>query len=371
MRVVFLALLVAAVAPRMAAADSTSVAMPTLEGPTVAQSIEIGDQRMKEGNYLGAALQFRRALEKEPSNVDAGLKLAKAYTRMGVAYAVYFSKAESTYARVATLAGKNHVGYRKGMADLYLAQWKIDDAVIIYQQLTTEFPDSCSYWMLLADGQRMKGLQLQESEGLEGSIQTLDLAESTARKAMSLCPDRLEPVQMLAAIKDTRKNYQEVVDLYDGLRKQHPESVPLLRGYAIATFNARDWEKAAQSLGELIKKDPRFEERLMYISALRKLNRLPEAQAQESIARNEAPKFYGPVQLTQTDILKEKLGLQKDVEQGVDLIEKGQCDQAVTLWKGTRLRIEGYLQDPEFKDAAEDLLIWLDRRILYAQGKCK
>jgi len=110
---------------------------------------------------------------------------------------------------------------------------------------------------------------------------------------------------------------------------------------------------------------------MTYIAVLKKLNRLEEAEAQKRIALKEQPLLQGPVQLTQEDILKEKIGLQKDIEQGVKLIEDKKCDDAVTLWKGTRTRIEAYLQDPEFKDAASDLLVWLDSRILYAQGACK
>jgi tetratricopeptide (TPR) repeat protein len=371
-RVVFWGLLLAAGPARAASPDSASVAVSALDSsPTAAQAMEIDEERMKQGNYAGAAFQFQRAVEKEPSNLAACLKLGSAYTKAGLKYAVYFSKAESTYARVAALAGKDNVEYRKGMAELDLAQWNVDHAITLCEGLTTEHPDSCDYWLRLANAQRMKGLQVEETEGRESAIADLDLAERTSRKAMGLCPDRIEPVQMLAAIMNTRKSYSEVVDLYHGLLEQRPDNLEFFRGYATACFNARDWEKAAQTLGELLKKDPRYEERLMYISALRKLNRLPEAEEQLRIARLEAPKPEGPVQLTSQDVLKEKIGLQEDVEQGIDLVEKGQCDAAVSIWKGTRTRIEAYLQDPEFKDAAEDLLVWLDRRILYAQGKCK
>jgi tetratricopeptide (TPR) repeat protein len=176
---------------------------------------------------------------------------------------------------------------------------------------------------------------------------------------------------MLAAVMDSRKSYEDVVALYESMLKKSPGNIDYLRGYAIATYNARDWENAGKVLSQLLEKDPRFEERMMYIAVLRKLNRLDEAEAQKRIALKEQPVLQGPIQLTQEDILKEKIGLQKDVEQGVKLIEDKKCDDAVTLWKVTRTRIEGYLQDPEFKDAADDVLVWLDSRILYAQGACK
>ena len=358
--------------PAWAASPDSAAVTTTLDmGPTALQSIEIGDERMKQGNYLGAAFQYERAVEKDPSNVNAYLKLGSAYTRMGLAYQMYFEKAESTYAKVASMKGKNDVGYRKGMADLAMAEWNVDDAVATYQKLTVDYPESCSYMVMLADSQRLRGLQLQETQGSEAALASLGEAENSARKAMALCPDRIEPVQMLAAVMDTRKSYGEVVALYESMLKKDPGRIEYLRGYAYATFNARDWEKSGQALSDLIQKNPRFEERMMYIAVLRKLNRLEEAEAQQRIALKEQPVLQGPIQLTKTDILKEKIGLQKDVEQGVKLIDDKKCDEAVTLWKGTRTRIEGYLQDPEFKEAAADLLVWLDSRILYAQGKCK
>ena len=369
--VVFWGFLLAALPARAASPDSAAVTTTVDMGPTAHQSMEIGDQRMKQGNYLGAAFQYERAVERDPSNVDAYLKLGSAYTRMGLSYQVYFTKAESTYARVASMKGRNDIGYRKGMADLAMAQWNVDDAIAIYQKLTVDFPESCSYMVMLADSQRLKGLQVQETEGLDAAIAALDEAEKSARKAMAVCPDRIEPVQMLAAVMDSRKSYQDVVALYESMLKKSPGKVEFLRGYAIATYNARDWEKAGKALSELLQKDPRFEERMMYIAVLGKLNRPEEAEAQKRIALKEQPVLQGPVQLTQEDILKEKIGLQKDVELGVKLIEDKKCDEAIKLWKGTRSRIEGYLQDPEFKDAATDLLVWLDSRILYAQGACK
>ena len=371
-QLVFWGLMLAALPAWAASPDSTATVSTTIqEGPSAAQAMEIGDERMKQGNYLGATFQYSRAIQKEPANTVAYLKLGSAYTRMGLSYQIYFSKAESTLAKVASMVGKKDVGYRRGMADLALAQWNVDDAVSIYQQLTVDYPDSCGFMTMLADAQRLKGLQLLETQGRDEAVAQLNEAEKSARKAMALCPDNVQPVQMLAAVMDSRKSYGEVVSLYESVLKKDPNKVEYMRGYAVATFNARDWEKAGVALDNLIKRDPHFEDRMMYIAVLRKLNRLPEAEAQERIAREEQPKFVGPIQLTQTDILKEKIGLQKDVEQGVDMIEKGQCDAAVTLWQGTRSRIQGYLQDPDFKDAAGDLLVWLDSRILYAQGKCK
>src|SRR5262247_1432102 len=195
--IVFGGLLLAAVSARAATPDSTAVVSTTI-GPTAAQSIEIGDERMRQGNYLGAALQFRRAIETDPSNIPAYLKLGSAYTRMGLAYSVYFDKADSTLAKVASLVGKNDIGYRKGIAEMAMAQWNVDKAVTIYQQLTVEHPDSCSFMTLLADAQRLKGLQLMETEGRDVAVAELDEAEKSARKAMALCPDDVAPVQMLA-----------------------------------------------------------------------------------------------------------------------------------------------------------------------------
>jgi tetratricopeptide (TPR) repeat protein len=340
-------------------------------GPTGAQRLAIADQRLAEKNYLGAAFQCERVIQQEPSNVAAYLKLGHAYTEMGNTYADYFTKAEAAYAKVAALVGKDDLGYRKGVAELDLARWNVDDAISIYDQLVAAHPESCSYWLLLSDAQRLKGLSVQESEGREASLATLDQAEQTARKAMGICPDDIEPVRMLAQIKDTRKNYQEVVDLYAGLLKQHPDNVQLLRGFAIANFNTRNWAGAAESFEQLLKKDPRFEERLMYISALRKLDRIADAEAQEAIARKDAPKPEGPVELRPEDILREKLGVQPAVERAIALADSGQCDAGVTVLQDARKKVEASLQDPDFKDAAEDLLVWLDRRILYVQGRCK
>ena len=340
-------------------------------GPAAAEYMRQGEDMLKAGNQLGAAYKFQLAIEREPTNVNAYVKLAGAYTEMGNTYTIYFSKAESTYARMAALAGKENVEYRKGVAKLSLAQWNIDDAIAIYDQLAAQYPDSCDYWMLLSEAQRLKGLQIQEAEGRDASVAQLDLAETTARKAMDICPDRIEPIQLVAQIKDTRKNYQDVVDLYADLYKKHPDDVRLLRGYAVALFNVRNWEMAAQYLGELQKKDYRFDEQLMYIAALRKLNRLEEATVQENDARRKAPVVYGPVELKLEDVLRERLDIQAVSEQAVALLDKNDCAGAVELWRERRTQVEPFLEDEEMKSAAEDLIVWLDRRILYAESKCK
>ena len=341
-------------------------------GPTAADYMAQGEDMLKVGNNLGAAWKFEHAIQKAPTNVDAYVKLGQAYTEMGSnTYASYFSKAESTYTRMAAMAGKEHVEYRKGLAKLALAQWNVDDAIAIYDQLAAQYPDSCEYLMLLGEAQRLKGLQIQEVEGRDVSMSQLDVAETTIRKAMELCPNRIEPIQLLAQIKDTRKNYQEVVDLYADLYKKDPEDVRYLRGYAIALFNVRNWELTAEHLGKLLKKDPIFAERMMYISALRKLGRMDEAAAQEFIARQEAPKEYGPVALRLDDVLREKLAIQSVSEQAVARLDKNDCAGDAQLWKEARTKVEPYLQDEEMKSAAEDLIVFLDRRILYAESYCK
>src|SRR5262245_33838651 len=124
-QVVFWGLLLAVHPAWAASPDSTAVSGIVDDGPSAAQFLENGNERMDQGNYLGAAFQFERAIEKDPSNVAGYLHLGSAYTHMGLAYATYFSKAESTLAHVATMVGKNDIGYRMGMADLAMAQWNV------------------------------------------------------------------------------------------------------------------------------------------------------------------------------------------------------------------------------------------------------
>jgi tetratricopeptide (TPR) repeat protein len=331
----------------------------------------LGDERMKQGNFLGAAFQYERAVEKDSTFVEGYYKLARAYIEAGRTYHDYLLQAEAVYGKLATLVDREDTEYRRNYAGFLLAKWDMDAAIIIFEELVAQSPQDCLEWVALGDAERAKGLAIQETQGLEASVSQLEKAEKTFRQAMEICPDRFEPVVGLARVLDARKQYREVATLYKTYWEKYPENVDMLRGLAYAYFNSRDWETSAKYLGELIRKDPKPEDRLVYISALRKVDRLDEAEEQGRLYKAEAPQLQGPVQLLPVDVLREELGIRRDSEQAVAFLEQGKCEEAVQVWRGSRSRVEARLEDPEFGEAAEELIVWLDRRILYAEGKCK
>lgn len=352
---------------------SAAAAAPGTGGNAVnaRQRVVLGDERMAQGNYLGAAFQYERAVAQDSNYVDAYYKLARAYTEMGRTYKDYLVQAGVVYDELAPKVGIESAEYRKNYADYLLARWDVDEAVGILEALVAESQDNCEFWNLLANAERLKAERIQEEQGMEASAAQLDESEKSYRKSMEICPDQFESVHGLARILDSRKQYQDVVALYEQYLEKYPGNVEILRGYAFASFNSRDYATAARSFQELIQKDPRPQERLIFMSALRKLNRLDEVEEQSRIYQATVPKEYGPEQLLPVDILRKELGIQESSERAVNLIEQGKCDEAVAIWKEAKVRVEQRLEDPAFKSAAEELAALLDRQILYGEGKCK
>ena len=103
---------------------SAAAAAPGTGGNTVnaRQRVVLGDERMAQGNYLGAAFQYERAVAQDSNYVDAYYKLARAYTEMGRTYKDYLVQAGVAYDELAPKVGIESAEYRKNYADYRTAR---------------------------------------------------------------------------------------------------------------------------------------------------------------------------------------------------------------------------------------------------------
>ncbi|MFL6312866.1 MAG: protein kinase domain-containing protein [Terriglobales bacterium] len=88
------------------------------------------------GKYEAAATEFQRALQLEPTNDDASIGLARAYTSLN-----RLDEAEETYQRVIKLRPNYYRGYA-WLAYFYIQQAQYEKAAQIYQKLTTLAPEN-------------------------------------------------------------------------------------------------------------------------------------------------------------------------------------------------------------------------------------
>jgi tetratricopeptide (TPR) repeat protein len=323
---------------------------------------------MEEGNYLGAVYQLERTIQDHPDFIDGYHKLALACIEAARVDKQYLERAREVYETIETLVPEDDLELIKGVARLNILEWKADEALARYEEVLAKNPENCEFWKLYGDGHVAKAVELSDTEDADAEAFQFEEARASYERAIQLCPENFDSYEGLAIILNQRKLYQDVVRIYGDLREKYPENVQVHRAWTMAQFRFRDWERAARGFGELMDVDPRPKERLSYASVLRKLERFDDADEQLRIYQETAPKQEGPRELTALDILREELGIQASAEKASALIDEGNYDEALVVWREARARVDLRAVDPKFRDAAGELIVWLERRIQHAEN---
>jgi tetratricopeptide (TPR) repeat protein len=329
----------------------------------------MGLKRMEQGNLFGAAFLFERAVRSHPDSLDYRFKLGETYTLLGADDRDYFAKAERLYDDLQSVVGEFDERLRVSRAKLLQGQLKIDPAIEIYQQLVIEHQDDCEYWIQLGRAEIQKAVVLRGTAGLKAQMDQLEIAAETYRHAVELCPDRLDAYWGEAVLREQKKDFKGLIELYEGLMERFPDNPEPLRRYTYAHYMMRDWEGAVEPFKKLLDLDYTLDDHRMYIVCLYKLGRTEEEEKQIEIYKATAPQPEGPVYLTDVDRLRIQMNVNPITDKAGTLFEEGKYEEALDLWREVRGMAEARLGDEEFGDAAQEFIVWLDRRIQLAERR--
>lgn len=98
-----------------------------MSGDTYKEHYDLGVKYLSENDYEKAVAEFTTAIEIEPSEIQSYIKRAEAFTTLDL-----FAEAESDY-KTALYFDEYSADSYLGMAELYLRQKKIDEAIEILQ----------------------------------------------------------------------------------------------------------------------------------------------------------------------------------------------------------------------------------------------
>jgi len=149
------------------------------------------------GKYEEAATEYQRALQLEPTNDDAALGLARAYTSLN-----RLNEAEETYQSAIKLR-PNHYKTYAWLGFFYIQQAQYEKAAQIYQKLTTLAPENPEGYYNLGAAYLFLGRDQDAIAALEKSIK---LRPSPAASS------KLETAYFRARkFKEAATNYREAI----------------------------------------------------------------------------------------------------------------------------------------------------------------
>jgi serine/threonine protein kinase/tetratricopeptide (TPR) repeat protein len=204
------------------------------------------------GKYDEAAVQYRRAVDSEPTNDDAIRGLAAAYAKLG-----RMGEAESTY-KAAIAARPNYWGGYNSLGGLYMSQGRYAEAAEIFSRVTALAPDSFRGYSNLGGAYVLLGKYTEAITALEQSIAirgTVDAYSNLATAYFNLrrYDDAASNYKKAAALDD--HNYVvwgNLGDAYYYSGRRHAEAIAvykkaLLLAKARLEVNPRD----ASVLGDI------------------------------------------------------------------------------------------------------------------------
>lgn len=149
--------------------------------PAMGGDIESGNERIRAGDYAGAAAAFRSALAASPGNRDARYGLARALSFSGDA-----AGGEREY-RAVLAADPGDVEARLGLSDVLAWQKRHKESLEVLAALSAERPDDPD--VMLRQGK----VSLWAGD--------LETARSRFGKALSVSPGNAEAIRGLAAVE--------------------------------------------------------------------------------------------------------------------------------------------------------------------------
>ncbi len=156
----------------------------------------------REGQLDQVVRLWQQALEGDPGDVTARMRLAEAYGKLGSR-----EQAIAELQRVIGLAPRSHLALRS-LGDQYLALGENDRAVELYRE-TVE----------ISAGDLAARIKLGRALARTGDV---DAAISELESAIRLAPDNIRPRHALAGIHRSQGNRDRAIAIYEEIREMDP-----------------------------------------------------------------------------------------------------------------------------------------------------
>jgi len=210
-------------------------AQPTL-GATARLHLALAGLYLRKQDQAAAEREFREAVEKEPTSVEAHLALGNYHVSRR-----QLTDAEREFRTAADLAPLGSPA-RVRLADFYLLMRRPEDARQVLKQSTEKAPDSLPAWRLLA--------QLDFAEGkIDDAIKALDVV---LKKSPSDVDGHLLRGRVYLARKETNSAIQE----FQAVLKSEPRMPAAHYQLAVAYLQSGNTQQAKSELREVINVAP-------------------------------------------------------------------------------------------------------------------
>jgi len=257
---------------RIAVTCALALALCACGGPKVRQEryTHRGQDYLASGNYLKALVEFRNALQIDPSNADLRYDIALTDEKLG-----NVREAAGFYAG-AIEANHDHVAARAGLGRLLVFSGLPDEALKQIQPGLDAHPDDVALLIIRATALKQK--------------KDTPTALQLAKKAVSLDPNNEDALATLAGIEVESGQKDEAVKLVEEATKRLPQSAVLRQLLAQVYLDRGDTANAERVLLALIQLQPK---ELIYRSRLALVyiadNRLDDAERTLRAAITAAP----------------------------------------------------------------------------------
>jgi tetratricopeptide (TPR) repeat protein len=193
---------------------------------------------ISKGDFKSAIGDYRSVLRDQPTAQAVMRDLAVAYQRDGEA-----EQAEDTL-RAATEAGPRDLETRLAYAQLLMANRKNDQAMVVAQQLSKDFPDNLPSLELLL---RIQSLQKQ-----------YEAAAATATKIQQIAPDRALGYFLAGLIEEARSKGEEARKSYEIALQKQPTTAEPLEALTRLDVRSKHVDAALARVDAAIAKYPSF-----------------------------------------------------------------------------------------------------------------
>ena len=240
-------------------------------GQTKEEMSQEGGKLLDAGNYRGAMVLYKNALEKDANFLDARIGLAESYLKSG-----QFDRAETEYQKV-LLQNPTLAETHLNLARVYINKNMPEKALLELDAYHRSNPESVESLVLYGRAHGAAGDLVSAEKALLRAAslndkafepylylgrvysqqEDLPMAEHALRKAIELAPKEVQAYYLLANLLARQGLTDAALQVYLDLIAQSPEE---LRGYYMATIlqmDSGDIPAAEQTLADMAKKFPK------------------------------------------------------------------------------------------------------------------
>jgi putative PEP-CTERM system TPR-repeat lipoprotein len=274
-------------------------------GQSAEELLQEGTKLAAAGNYNGAIVFFKNALEKDANSIDARYQLAEAYLRSG-----RFEQAEREFEKV-TRQNRSYPGLDLQLAELYLATDRPNEALALIDS------------HLAAQGSQPGALDLR-GRAL-AAREEFGAAEQAFAEAIRIEPGHFSARINLAAVYLQGERHEAARTVLGRILEEDPDNTQARYMLAGMDMNAGKTEAALAHYGRIVEIDP-ADSRAVYLTGLLhlQLGDLEKGRQAALTLSERFPKHAFAPQL-----------------KGLSLYREGQYEDAVVeLQKAIRIRPE-------------------------------